>query len=590
MIRFSRFRNLKAWAIIVTFSVAFSALTVVSMAEYQQNNGSNQVPLDNTGDQFNPDASGSAGGGPSPTGTTVFPWPMQRHDELHLGFTQAPSPDTNAVLWNSPTGPYTYGSPAIADGLVFIGAWTVSGDYMFAFYQENGTEAWRTPTFVRVAGNLGVTSSPAYSNGLVVFGGDRIYCLWATNGTIKWTYSTGNGNWGDGSPTIAEGKLFIGGADRKQYAFDLVSGTVLWTYQTLSSGGSNYGLYSAPAVYNGHLYVAACDGWVYQILIDQPGPIAAVNHSFDTGYAMYGSPVIFDGKVFIGNGYTFTSTARRFYALNAIDLSLEWEFYPGRSTSFFGSAAIAYDKLFVGSIDGYLYALDPYGDGLGSTTVIWEYFIGSTWSSPSISSGRVYIGSRSNYVYAFNANQSVAPDFLWRYNTNGDVDSSPAISDGNVYIGSHGNGGMLYAFGSGGDVVSPFPLSVHPTGTGVPVNTDFVVDWSEEMNWGSVESSFSYTDSVSVWTSADGFFNHDTILDTSTLNPTVDLDYSTTYWVTFTAAATDTAGNPLDGDGNGAGGDDLVWSGLPARATLLEILSPSFGMPVMTMPGPMGEM
>jgi hypothetical protein len=30
--------------------------------------------------------------------------------------------------------------------------------------------------------------------------------------------------------------------------------------------------------------------------------------------------------------------------------------------------------------------------------------------------------------------------------------------------------------------------------------------------------------------------------------------------VTFTAAATDTAGNPLDGDGNGAGGDDLVWS------------------------------
>lgn len=559
MIRFTGLRNLKAWAIIVTFSVAFSALTVVSVAQYQQNNGSNQVPVDNTGDQFETDASGNAGGGPSPTGTTVFPWPMQRHDELHLGFTQAPAPDTNAVLWNSPTGSWTYGSPAIAEGLVFIGAWTAIGDFMFAFYQENGTQAWSTPTVLPVSNGLGVTSSPAYSNGLVVFGGDRIYCLWASNGTVKWTVNTGNWLWGDGTPTIAEGKVFIGGSDRKLYAIDLDTGNVLWTHQTLSILSTNYGLYSAPAIYNGHVYLPACDGWVYQILIDQPGPIAVVNHSYNTGSSMYGSPVIFDNKVYIGNGYTFNNINNRFYALDATDLSLVWEFYPGSGTSFLSSAAIAYDKLFVGSHDGNFYVLDPYGSG-GSTTVIWQYTFGqSTWSSPAVSSGKVFIGSKDNYLYAFDVNQTGPPTYLWRYNTNGNVDSSPAIADGVLFIGSHGNGGMIYAFGQGGDVISPFPLSYSPAGTDVPVNTDIMVQWSEDMDWASVEASFSYTDMSTVWTSADGTFNHNPVTRTSTFNPFVDLSFSTTYYVTFSSVAQDLAGNPLDGDGNGAGGDDLVW-------------------------------
>ncbi|MCK4443111.1 MAG: PQQ-binding-like beta-propeller repeat protein, partial [Thermoplasmata archaeon] len=426
--------------------------------------------------------------------------------------------------------------------------------------QNNGTLAWRTKTIVNVnQGDGGLSSSPAYSNGYLVYGGDRIYCVWANNGTIKWTVPTGNSLWGDGTPTIADGKVFIGGSDRRLYAIDLETGTVLWTFQTLATGGQNYGLYSAPAAFDGHVYIPACDGWVYRIEINQPGPVATASHSFFTGYAMYGAPVIFDGKVYIGNGYTGVNSARRFYALDATDLSVVWEFYPGSPTSFLGGSAIAYDKLFVGSVDGNLYVLDPYGSG-GSTTVIWQYQIGMTWSSPAISSGQVFIGSKWDFVYAFDVNQTGPPTPLWTYDTNGNVDSSPAISDGRLYIGTHGDGGRIYAFGQGGDVVSPMPLSFSPTGTGAPTNTNFQVQWNEEMDWTSVELSFSYTDGFSVWTAANGVFNHDPLTNTSTFNPTVDLDFSTTYWVTFSSAATDLAGNPLDGNGDGSGGDDLVWS------------------------------
>ncbi len=502
---------------------------------------------------------GSGGGDPQPLENTTFPWPMHLYNEIHSGYTNSPAPTSNSVLWSNNTGYLTFGSPSVAEGKVYIGARTATGDYMHAFYQNNGTLAWRTKTIVNVnQGDGGLSSSPAYSNGYLVYGGDRIYCLWANNGTIKWTVPTGNYNWGDGTPTIADGKVFIGGSDWDLYAIDLETGSVLWTFPTLTFGPSNYGLYSAPAIYNGHVYLAACDGWVYQIAIDQPGPVAVANHSYFTGYAMYGAPVIFDGKVYIGNGYTTVNMNRRFYALDAIDLSVVWQFYPGAPTSFLGGSAIAYDKLFVGSVDGNLYVLDPYGSG-GTTTVIWQYPIGQSWSSPAISSGQVFIGSKSDFVYAFDVNQTGPPAPLWTYNTAGNVDSSPAISDGRLYIGTHGGGGRIYAFGQVGDVVSPRPLSHSPTGSGVPVNTNIQVQWSEEMDWTSVENSFSYTDGFNVWTAADGAFSHDPFTYTSTFDPFVDLDWSTTYWVTFSAVATDLAGNPLDGNGDGSGGDDLVW-------------------------------
>ncbi|MEE9340131.1 MAG: PQQ-binding-like beta-propeller repeat protein [Thermoplasmata archaeon] len=511
-----------------------------------------QAPLeDNRGDDT-----------PLPSGTTLFPWPMHLHNELHTAFTSSPAPETGDVLWSNATGQWTYGSPTVADGMVFIGAGTGGGgDYMFAFYQNNGTLAWQTQTDSTVSGGFGVTSSPAYADGYLVFGGDRIYCLYADTGTVKWKVENPpfNSLWGSGTPTIADGEVFIGGSDRKVYNIDLETGTVLWTFQTLSSGSLNYGLYAAPAVYNGYLYVAACDGWVYQILINQPGPTATAANSFNTGSPMYGSPVIFDDKVYIGNGYQWVNPDNSFYALNATDLSVVWEFLSGSSTSFMSSAAIAYDMLFVGSIDGNLYVLNPQGFG-GFADVIWEYPIGSTMSSPAIADGQVFIGSKSNYLYAFDVIQPGPVSYRWRYNLGGDVDSSPAVADGMVFMGTHGGGGRVYCFGSPGDIVPPFALTWSPTASSVPVDTDFAVTWSESMDLTSVENSFSYTDGSTIWSASDGVFTHQT--NTSTFNPTMDLDFSTTYWVSFDVTARDVLGNPLDQDQDGTGGeigaDELV--------------------------------
>jgi outer membrane protein assembly factor BamB len=379
------------------------------------------------------------------------PWPMYLQNPTHSSFTPDSGPTTNDVFWESPTGGDTYGSPAIVDDIVYIGGGDgVGGHAMNAFYANNGTLKWSTDTIASVPGGYGLTSSPAVDNGYVFFGGDRLYCLWANNGTIKWTIWTTAGpgaSWGDGTPTVANGKVFMPADDRKLYCLEQDTGSVIWTFQTSSSGSANYGLFAPPAVANGYVYLSACDYNVYQINEIQATSIAVAENVFNMAFTSYSAPVVANGRVFVGCGYTGTSTSNRFYALDATDLSLIWEFYPGSSTGFFSSAGFYNDRIYIGSVDGNLYVLDAMSSG-PSTTVYWQYYIGSTWSSPAITDDRLYIGSRSSdYIYCFNLTQPITPSYYWRYQATGNFDSSPAVSDGKVYVGSLGGGGTLYCFG-----------------------------------------------------------------------------------------------------------------------------------------------
>ncbi len=387
----------------------------------------------------------SGGDSLQPMATTVYPWPMYTYNETHASATKSPSPDDASVYWWNSTGPTMYGSPTIAEGKVFIGMGSGTGDSMMAFHINNGTRAWRTTTQAQVSGGTGVSSTPAYSNGLLFFGADKLYALYASNGTVKWTYNVPNTLWGSGTPTVAQGKVFIGGADRWLYVLDQLTGSLVWRFQTLSTGASNFGLYSPPSIWNNYVYLAGCDGYVYQINITQPGPTASYYHRSPRFMTMYGSPLIFDGKVYIGDGYTGPDANARFRALSATDLGVVWTFTPPIAGTFFSSAAVAYNKIFVGSTNGYVYALDPW-----TNAIIWRYNTGGViWSSPAISDGKVFIGSDSNNLYSFNANQTDPASTRWAFSTGGNVNSAPAISDGRVCVGTWGGGGRIYCVGSG---------------------------------------------------------------------------------------------------------------------------------------------
>ncbi len=102
-----------------------------------------------------------------------------------------------------------------------------------------------------------VESSPAVANGVVYIGSlDRtVYALNASTGALLWSSTIRR--WGISSPAVANGVVYIGSDDHKVYALNAKTGTWLWSYAT---GGQ---VESSPAVANGVVYVGSRDGNVY---------------------------------------------------------------------------------------------------------------------------------------------------------------------------------------------------------------------------------------------------------------------------------------------------------------------------------------
>lgn len=155
---------------------------------------------------------------------------------------------------------------------------------------------------------------------------------------------------------------------------------------------------------------------------------------YQTNDVIISSPAVgADGTVYVGSWDGFL------YALNP-DGTLKWSYQTGGGI-YSSPAVSAEGVVYAGSWDGYLYALDAQG------TLLWRYPTGDRiYSSPAIGTdGVIYVGSYNNYLYAINSNGS----FKWRFLTNGWAASSPSVAtDGTVYAGSLD--GYLYAIGADG--------------------------------------------------------------------------------------------------------------------------------------------
>ena len=151
-------------------------------------------------------------------------------------------------LWTYTAGGGIDSSPAVANGIVYVGSYDKK---IYALNASTGEEIWNYTT----GGFIG--SSPAIANGIVYVGsGDgKIYALNATTGEEIWNYTTGSYVYS--SPAIANGIVYVGSYDNKLYALNASTGEEIWNYTT-----GNY-VHSSPAVANGIVYVGSYDNKLY---------------------------------------------------------------------------------------------------------------------------------------------------------------------------------------------------------------------------------------------------------------------------------------------------------------------------------------
>jgi outer membrane protein assembly factor BamB len=175
-----------------------------------------------------------------------------------------------ALLWNYTTGDVVISSPAVAEGVVYVGSYN---GIVYALDAAAGRLLWNFETSGLVA------SSPAVADGLVYVGSgdDKIYALQASTGTAVWNYTTG----GDvaSSPAVAEGVVYVGSCDGKVYALNAFTGDALWSYLTGDL------VVSSPAVANGVVYVGSYDRAVYAI-----GSPVASGQRFTVSFTASGLP------------------------------------------------------------------------------------------------------------------------------------------------------------------------------------------------------------------------------------------------------------------------------------------------------------
>ena len=239
-------------------------------------------------------------------------------DTVYVGtFNETGGPGDVVALWatngtirwrHAAPGSVSFSSPAIADGVLFIG---VIGRYntttqitydppfgILALDAATGAPVWFHPTSAPVA------ASPLLHAGEVIAPAKDgiLYALAVATGSVLWQ---ANVSAGVSSPALAGNEVIVGGGSfglgGRVTALDADTGSVLWTFVP------NGPVQSSVSVADGMAFFATnvANGTVYAV--DAKSGASVWSYTPSPAQYIFGSPVVADGYVFApsDNGHVY---------------------------------------------------------------------------------------------------------------------------------------------------------------------------------------------------------------------------------------------------------------------------------------------
>lgn len=285
-----------------------------------------------------------------------------------------------------------------------------------------------------------IRSSPVVLGNIVYVGSydTNIWALNAETGDLVWKEATEGGVAVTPSLDIENKQVLFGSEDYRFYAWDYRNGKPNWTYATSDK------IRSSARLAHGHVFFGSDDGKLYAILAQN----GRYMWDYFTESPIRSRPYVTNDRIIFGN------EGGEIIALE-LNGTKKWSVSARRAVT---SSPVVDDEnfVYVGSFDGFLYALD--GDN-GFTQ--WRYRTnGPIISTPAIERGFVYFGSADGKLYCVN---TATGKERWRYSTDKPIVSSPRLHQGVIYFG--GTDKMLYAinarsgkelwqFEAGGEITS----------------------------------------------------------------------------------------------------------------------------------------
>jgi outer membrane protein assembly factor BamB len=288
--------------------------------------------------------------------------------------------------------------PAISRGRAVFG--THEG-LVIAFRLRDGKILWRTPLQRCIA------SAPAVRDGVVYIGwsgigqcrrkkDDRggLIALSLATGEVLWRFRAGNV---ESSPAFVGNTLYFSGFRSRQesrvFAMRIdAPRRIIWSYPVPTK------IASSPALIGRTVYVSAYNQKVYAL-------------DARTGRLRWETSALSDA-----------SQARFLLGMKSLVTRGSWT-----ETGYYATPAIAYERFYLGTIDGVFSAFD-----VDTGAHRWSRRLnGSVYSSAALWHETAYIGTTNGVFYALAARNGRE---LWKHDLEGKIFGSATVTNGRVYI------------------------------------------------------------------------------------------------------------------------------------------------------------
>lgn len=291
------------------------------------------------------------------------------------------------VAWKHRFDAEVCAGPALADSLVIAGGYD---GHVYGLNRHTGKVVWE---FVAQGG---VTTDMIVDGGAVFFGSAdyKVYALGAHTGKLLWQCKTRGQV--SSTPAVDEQAVYFGSQDDVLRAVSRDDGTLVWKFET--KGAIN----TAPLVAGGRVYFGSDDRHFYALSATDGQPA----WKYRVGGKFQADPVVLGGAVHVGatNGFVC--------ALDAASGEVRWKHNCEAEVT--GSALAESDStFFIGTQDGVLHRFNT---RTGKPTWSFETH-GSVTVRPTRSGQTLWVGSDDGFLYALDLAPEFPPiaELLWEH-------------------------------------------------------------------------------------------------------------------------------------------------------------------------------
>lgn len=183
---------------------------------------------------------------------------------------------------------------------------------------------------------------------------------------------------------------------------------------------------SSPAVADDRVLIGSDNFNLYCLSLERGASL----WTFEAQHPIFSSPVVFDGRVYVGEGLHYTQDAK-LYCLDVVTGEVIWDFQTTSHTE--STPAVSEGRVYFGAGDDGLYCLD-----VDTGRLRWRFPDAHVDGGPLVHNGCVYFGSGydTKALFCVDANSG---QLVWRQDLAVPVWGAPALAQGRLYVGI-GNG------------------------------------------------------------------------------------------------------------------------------------------------------